>query len=227
MRLLLAEDEPDLLEALTAILEHSRYTVDAVDNGTDALSYAMTGQYDGLILDIMMPGMDGLAVLERLRAARINTPALFLTAKTQVDDRIRGLDAGADDYISKPFDMGELLARVRAMMRRKEEFTPNELKYGDLILSRTDYTIRTENNAPLSLSGREFQMLEMLMLTPGQVISPDRFMDSIWSDGEAESDIVWVYISNLRKKLHKAGSSVEIRSLRGLGYTLALSQTER
>ena len=227
MRLLLAEDEPDLLEALTAILEHSRYTVDAVDNGTDALSYAMTGQYDGLILDIMMPGMDGLAVLERLRAARINTPALFLTAKVQVDDRIRGLDAGADDYISKPFDMGELLARVRAMMRRREEFSPNELKYGDLILSRTDFTIRTENGEPLSLSGREFQMLEMLMLSPGQVISPDRFMDSIWSDGEAETDIVWVYISNLRKKLRKAGSSVEIRSQRGLGYTVAMPTAGR
>ncbi|MBR2122367.1 MAG: response regulator transcription factor [Lachnospiraceae bacterium] len=226
MRILLAEDEPDLLEALKAILEHSRYTVDAVDNGTDALSYAMTGQYDGLILDIMMPGMDGVAVLEKLRASRINTPALFLTAKTQVDDRIRGLDAGADDYISKPFDMGELLARVRAMMRRKEEFAPNELKYGDLILSRTDFSIRTENGTALTLSGREFQMLEMLMLDPGKVISPERFMDSIWSDSDVESDIVWVYISNLRKKLKSAGSFVEIRSLRGLGYTVACPSAE-
>ena len=220
MRLLLAEDEQALADALTAILEHSRYSVDTVDNGSDALSYAMTGQYDGLILDIMMPGLDGLSVLTRLRSAGIHTPALFLTARSGIDDRIKGLDAGADDYLPKPFDMGELLARVRAMMRRREDYAPNTLQLGDLALSRTDYTIRTADSAPVSLSGREFQMLEMLMLHPGQVISADRFMDSIWADGEAESDIVWVYISNLRKKLKETGASVAIRSQRGLGYSI-------
>lgn len=224
MRLLLAEDEQALADALTAILEHSHYSVDAVDNGTDALSYALTGQYDGLILDIMMPGLDGLTVLTRLRTAGIRTPALFLTAKSGIDDRIKGLDAGADDYLPKPFDMGELLARVRAMMRRREDYTPNTLQLGDLELSRTDYTIRSAGNAPVALSGREFQMLEMLMLHPGQVISADQFMDSIWADGEAESDIVWVYISNLRKKLKETGASVVIRSQRGLGYTIQESQ---
>ena len=148
-------------------------------------------------------------------------PALFLTAKSGVDDRILGLDTGADDYIAKPFDMGELLARIRAMTRRREEFRPSDLTCGNLTLRRSDYTLGTPGAIPVRLSGREFQMMEMLMLSPGQIISPDTFLDRIWADGEAESGVVWVYVSNLRKKLRALGADVEIRSSRGLGYSIS------
>ncbi len=220
MRLLVAEDESGLADALEAILTHAHYSVDVVGNGRDALEYARAGEYDGLILDIMMPGMSGLEVLRTLRAEGSGVPALFLTAKSGVDDRILGLDTGADDYIAKPFDMGELLARIRAMTRRREEFRPNDLTCGNLTLNRSDYTLRTPGKIPVRLSGREFQMMEMLMLSPGQVISPDTFLDRIWADGEAESGVVWVYISNLRKKLRSLGADAEIRSTRGIGYSI-------
>lgn len=223
MKLLLAEDETDLAKALGVILRHNGYTVDIVDNGIDALDYARVGSYDGLILDVMMPGMDGMEVLHRLRAEGINVPALFLTARSEVDDRIRGLDLGADDYLTKPFDMGELLARIRAMLRRKEDFTPNDLVFEDLCLSRTTYELRGPNGASVKLAGREFQMMEMLMQSPGRVISVDLFMNQIWSDSEVDPDVVWVYISNLRKKLKSLGTKAEIRSTRGLGYSIASS----
>ena len=220
MRLLVAEDETGLADALEAILTHAHYSVDVVNNGRDALEYARAGEYDGMILDIMMPGMSGLEVLRTLRAEGSGVPALFLTAKSGVDDRILGLDTGADDYIAKPFDMGELLARIRAMTRRREEFRPSDLTCGNLTLRRSDYTLGTPGAIPVRLSGREFQMMEMLMLSPGQIISPDTFLDRIWADGEAESGVVWVYVSNLRKKLRALGADVEIRSSRGLGYSI-------
>ncbi|MBO5504097.1 MAG: response regulator transcription factor [Lachnospiraceae bacterium] len=220
MRLLVAEDETGLADALEAILTHAHYSVDVVNNGRDALEYARAGEYDGMILDIMMPGMSGLEVLRTLRAEGSGVPALFLTAKSGVDDRILGLDTGADDYIAKPFDMGELLARIRAMIRRREEFRPSDLTCGNLTLRRSDYTLGTPGAIPVRLSGREFQMMEMLMLSPGQIISPDTFLDRIWADGEAESGVVWVYVSNLRKKLRALGADVEIRSSRGLGYSI-------
>ncbi len=221
MRLLVAEDETGLADALEAILTHAHYSVDVVNNGRDALEYARAGEYDGMILDIMMPGMSGLEVLRTLRAEGSGVPALFLTAKSGVDDRILGLDTGADDYIAKPFDMGELLARIRAMTRRREEFRPSDLTCGNLTLRRSDYTLDTPGAIPVRLSGREFQMMEMLMLSPGQIISPDTFLDRIWADGEAESGVVWVYVSNLRKKLRALGADVEIRSSRGLGYSIS------
>ena len=221
MRLLVAEDETGLADALEAILTHAHYSVDVVNNGRDALEYARAGEYDGMILDIMMPGMSGLEVLRTLRAEGSGVPALFLTAKSGVDDRILGLDTGADDYITKPFDMGELLARIRAMTRRREEFRPSDLTCGNLTLRRSDYTLGTPGAIPVRLSGREFQMMEMLMLSPGQIISPDTFLDRIWADGEAESGVVWVYVSNLRKKLRALGADVEIRSSRGLGYSIS------
>lgn len=221
MRLLVAEDETGLADALEAILTHAHYSVDVVNNGSDALEYARAGEYDGMILDIMMPGMSGLEVLRTLRAEGSGVPALFLTAKSGVDDRILGLDTGADDYIAKPFDMGELLARIRAMTRRREEFRPSDLTCGNLTLRRSDYTLGTPGAIPVRLSGREFQMMEMLMLSPGQIISPDTFLDRIWADGEAESGVVWVYVSNLRKKLRALGADVEIRSSRGLGYSIS------
>ena len=220
MRLLVAEDETGLADALEAILTHAHYSVDVVNNGRDALEYARAGEYDGMILDIMMPGMSGLEVLRTLRAEGSGVPALFLTAKSGVDDRILGLDTGADDYIAKPFDMGELLARIRAMTRRREEFRPSDLTCGNLTLRRSDYTLGTPGAIPVRLSGREFQMMEMLMLSPGQIISPDTFLDRIWADGEADSGVVWVYVSNLRKKLRALGADVEIRSSRGLGYSI-------
>ena len=221
MRLLVAEDETGLADALEAILTHAHYSVDVVNNGRDALEYARAGEYDGMILDIMMPGMSGLEVLRTLRAEGSGVPALFLTAKSGVDDRILGLDTGAVDYITKPFAIEELLARIRAMTRRREEFRPSDLTCGNLTLRRSDYTLGTPGAIPVRLSGREFQMMEMLMLSPGQIISPDTFLDRIWADGEAEPGVVWVYVSNLRKKLRALGADVEIRSSRGLGYSIS------
>ena len=220
MKLLLADDEKELSNALVAILKHSNYTVDAVYNGTDALDYALTGDYDGIILDIMMPGMDGMEVLKKIRDKGLSTPVLFLTAKTEVDDRIKGLDLGADDYLPKPFDMGELLARVRAMLRRKEDFAPSNLTCGNLTLNRAGYELTTPDHESLHLSGREFQMMEMLMTSPGRIISVESFMDRIWADGEADVNVVWVYISNLRKKLTSLNATCEIKASRGVGYSI-------
>ena len=220
MKLLLADDEKELVSALVAILKHSNYTVDAVYNGTDALDYALAGDYDGIILDIMMPGMDGMEVLKKIREKGLSTPVLFLTAKTEVDDRIKGLDLGADDYLPKPFDMGELLARVRAMLRRKEDFAPANLTCENLTLDRAGYDLCTEGHDKIHLSGREFQMMEMLMTSPGRIISVDTFMDRIWSDGEADVNVVWVYISNLRKKLSSLEATCEIKASRGVGYSI-------
>ena len=220
MRLLVADDETELVNALVAILKHSNYSVDAVYNGTDALDYALTGDYDGIILDIMMPGLDGTEVLKKLRDKGISTPVLFLTAKTEVDDRIKGLDLGADDYIPKPFDMGELLARVRAMLRRKSDFSQPNLCCGNLTLDRSGYDLSTPGHDKIRLSGKEFQMLEMLMTSPRRIISVDNFMDRIWSDGEADVNVVWVYISNLRKKLVSLEATCEIKASRGLGYSI-------
>jgi DNA-binding response OmpR family regulator len=220
MRLLLADDEKELANALVAILKHSNYTVDAVYNGTDALDYALAGNYDGIILDVMMPGMDGMEVLKKIREKGLSTPVLFLTAKTEVDDRIKGLDLGADDYLPKPFDMGELLARVRAMLRRKEDFAPTDLTCGNLTLDRAGYELVTPGHDKVHLSGREFQMMEMLMTSPGRVISVDTFMDRIWADGDADVNVVWVYISNLRKKLTALEATCEIKASRGVGYSI-------
>lgn len=218
MRLLLAEDEEELSRALTAILKHANYTVDAVYNGKDALDYALLESYDGIILDIMMPGMEGTEVLKRLREKGNTTPVLFLTAKSATEDKITGLDLGADDYLTKPFETGELLARVRAMTRRRAEYTPADLKCGDLTLNRSTYSIAAGKHAPVHLSGKEFQMMEMLMEQPGRVISADLFMEHIWADADADDSVIWVNISNLRKKLAQAGSKTEIRAKRGIGY---------
>lgn len=220
MKLLLADDEIELSNALCAILRHSGYTVDAVYNGIDAYDYAKVGSYDGLVLDIMMPGKDGMEVMRQLREDGIYTPALFLTARAEVEDRIRGLDLGADDYLTKPFDTGELLARIRAMIRRKKDFTPNILRCGNVCLDRATYALYTDGGLEAALAGKEFQMLEMLMESPGRVISTDTFMDRIWADADADTNVVWVYISNLRKKLKSIHANIEIRSTRGLGYSV-------
>ncbi len=226
MRLLVAEDEKDMSNALCAVLKHNNYSVDTVENGCDALDWALAGNYDAIILDIMMPGMNGLEVLRRLRAKGIGTPVLMLTAKSEIDDRITGLDAGADDYLPKPFSMGELLARVRAMSRRNGSFTPNLLEYADISLDRSSYELICKNER-VRLGNKEFQMMEMLMSNPARLISTEHFMEHIWGyDANAEINVVWVYISYLRKKLSLLGSSTEIRAARGVGYMLACKDRE-
>lgn len=221
MRLLLAEDEREMSNALTAILKHNNYTVDPVYDGQDALDYLESELYDAAILDIMMPKMDGLTVLRKVREKGITIPILLLTAKSEIDDRVAGLDGGADDYMTKPFDMKELLARVRAMTRRAgDTMTDNTLKFTDLELDRATFLLTCGGNSE-RLAGREFQMVEMLMSNPGQIISTDHFMEKIWgNDSDAELNVVWVYISNIRKKLTKIGSRVNIKAKRGVGYYL-------
>ncbi len=220
MRLLLAEDEKELSKALCAILKHNNYSVDAVFNGQDALDYGLCENYDGIILDIMMPKMNGLDVLKELRSKGISTPVLMLTAKAEVDDRILGLDLGADDYLTKPFSMGELLARLRAITRRKSEFSPNLLTSGNLSLNRETFELSVGDNS-LRLGNKEFQMMEMLMSNPGRLISTEQFMERIWGyETDAEINVVWVYISYLRKKLSNLSANLEIKAVRGVGYTL-------
>ena len=223
MRLLLAEDERELSRALVTILEHSSYTVDAVYNGADALDYLRSGLYDGAILDIMMPKMDGLTVLRTAREEGISLPVLLLTAKGEVDDRVAGLDSGADDYLPKPFSTKELLARLRAMLRRTPGNAPadNRLTFGNLSLDLSVCELSTDEGS-IRLANKEFQMMELLLRNPGRVISADRFMEKIWeSESDSEINVVWVYVSNLRKKLASLGSDAEIRTARGLGYYLA------
>ena len=220
MRLLLAEDEHELSNALCAILRHNNYSVDAVYDGADAYAYGRTGDYDGIILDVMMPKMNGIDVLVKLREEGITSPVLILTAKSETDDKINGLDAGADDYLTKPFSMGELLARIRAMTRRKADFAPNLLTMGSITLSRETFDL-TGPQGTVRLSSKEFQMLEMMMMNKKQLISTERFMEKIWGfDSEAEINVVWVYISYLRKKLTQIGADIEIKATRGVGYSL-------
>lgn len=220
MRILLAEDEKELSNALVAILKHNNYSIDAVYNGADALGYGLSKNYDMIILDIMMPKMSGLEVLENLRKEGIHTPILMLTAKVEIEDRILGLDTGADDYLNKPFAMGELLARIRAMTRRKTEFSPNLFKVGNISLNKENYELSNEKSS-LRLGNKEFQMLEMLMNNPKCLISTEQFMERIWGyDAEAEINVVWVYISYLRKKLESLNANVKIKAERGDSYIL-------
>jgi len=220
MRLLLAEDEKELSKALCAVLKHNNYSVDAVYNGQDALDYGLCENYDGIILDLMMPKMNGLDVLRKLRENGVATPVIILTAKSELEDKITGLDAGADDYLTKPFAMGELLARLRALTRRKSEFSPNLLALGNLSLNRETYELSVGKEA-LRLGNKEFQMMEMLLSNAGRLISTEQFMEHIWGyETEAEINVVWVYISYLRKKLATLGASIEIKAVRGVGYTL-------
>lgn len=220
MRLLVAEDDPRLLRTLIHIFESNRYSVDGVDNGNDAYDYASTGEYDGYVFDIMMPGEDGLCVLRRLRREGNRVPALFLTARTEVSQRVEGLDAGADDYLAKPFSTQELLARVRAMLRRKDNFTPDLLTFGGTSLNRSTYELICDGKA-VPLSGREFSILELLMCHPGKVIPTERFIENIWGyETSVDTSVVWVHISNIRKKLDSLGSPLKIRFVRGAGYIL-------
>lgn len=220
MRLLIAEDDPRLLKTLVHIFESNQFVVDRVSNGEDALAYAQSEEYDGLVLDIMMPGLDGIQVLQRLRKMNITTPTLFLTARTEVEQRVEGLDAGADDYLPKPFATSELLARVRAMLRRKDSFVPDLLTFNDIVLNRSTYQV-SYNEQLQALSGKEFQIIEMLMQRPGMAIPTEQFMTHIWGwNTNVDTSVVWVHISNLRKKLSVIGAPAEIRFVRNAGYIL-------
>lgn len=222
MKLLLAEDERELSGAVVRVLKHNNYTVDAVYDGVEALEYLTYGEYDGVILDIMMPKADGLTVLRTIRAQGNNVPVILLTAKSEVDDRVEGLDAGADDYLSKPFAMKELLARIRAMTRRKNDVI-STYTVGNLTLNPKQFTISADKGE-IRLSGKEFQMMEMLVKNGNVLISTEKFMESVWGyDSEAEINGVWVYISSLRKKLQSIGANVNIKAVRGLGYRLEKS----
>ena len=222
MKLLYAEDERSLSEAVTDVLEYHKYSVDAVFDGQEALDYAENARYDGIILDVMMPKLSGLQVLERLRARGCRTPILLLTAKGELEDRIQGLDSGADDYLTKPFAMGELLARVRAMLRRREEFTPDVLSLGNLRLDRASYALCVGEQRAV-LPKLEFQMMELFLLNKGVYLSTEDILVKVWGyDTDAEIGVVWVYISYLRKKLAALGADVAIRAKRNIGYTLEL-----
>ena len=213
MRLLLAEDEQALSRALQAILEHAGYEVDAVCDGVDALDRLAGADYDGAVLDIMMPGMDGIEVLRRLRARGDRLPVLLLTAKAEVDDKVLGLDSGANDYLTKPFAVRELLARVRAMTRTGAEPADARLRLGNITLDRTTYALSSPTGS-FRLASREFRMLEMLLCSPGRPITAARFVERIWgADSGAEADVVWVYISSLRTKLAALPADVCIHAV--------------
>lgn len=220
MRLLLAEDEKALSKALATILERNHYSVDAAFDGQEALDYLETGNYDGVILDIMMPKVDGITVLREIRKKGSLIPVLLLTAKSEVDDKVLGLDAGANDYLTKPFNSRELLARIRAMTRTQTAQANSQLKIGNVTLDRATYELSTPSGS-YRLANKEFQMMEMLMSNPKNLISSERFMEKIWGyDSEAEINVVWVYISYLRKKLAVLHANIQIKALRNAGYTL-------
>lgn len=224
MKLLVAEDDPELLKSLVHILENGKFMVDGVDNGEDALQYAATGEYDGLVLDIMMPGKDGLEVLQELRRKGIKTPTLFLTARTEISQRVEGLDAGADDYLPKPFSTAELLTRIRAMLRRKDTYLPDLLSLKGGTLNRSTYQLTWEGKSQ-SLSGKEFQILEMMMQAPGTILPTERFITHLWGwDATVDTSVVWVHISNLRKKITALGAPLEIRFVRNAGYMLEVGE---
>lgn len=223
MKLLYAEDEISMSEAVVDILKYHNYIVDAVYNGVDAYDYAVAEHYDGIILDIMMPGLSGIEVLERLRKSGDKTPVLLLTAKAEIEDRVEGLDAGADDYLPKPFSMKELLARVRAMLRRRENFTPDILTVGNISLNMQSYEL-SGNGQSFVLTKIEYQMMELFMLNKGIYFSTEDLLMKVWGyDTDAEIGVVWVYISYLRKRLIALNANVEIKAKRNIGYTLEVT----
>lgn len=221
MRLLLAEDEKSLSRALTRILENSKYSVDPVYDGEEALDYLEAGHYDAVVLDLMMPKVDGLTVLRTMRARGDRTPVLILTAKSEIDDKVEGLDLGANDYLTKPFDVKELMARIRAITRTQTVSSDSTLRYGDLALDRTTYELSCGASS-IRLANREFQLLELLMSNPGKVVGTELIFEKIWGlDSDAEISIIWVYISYLRKKFKSLQSRVQIRAMRNVGYSLS------
>lgn len=220
MKILVIDDERALTEALSAILNQNKYSVDCAFDGEEGLDYALTGQYDLIILDVMMPKMDGFAFLKALRQRKMDVPVIILSAKSQTEDKISGLNLGADDYLPKPFSTEELLARIKALLRRKEKFTGDVLSYNDVSLDRDTFEI-CKNDKRIALGKKEFQILEMLLLSPNKVINKNTFIEKIWGyESEAEYNNIEVYVSFIRRKLSSIHSSTEIKSIRGVGYTL-------
>lgn len=220
MRLLLAEDEKSLSRAVKAILEKNNFSVDAVYDGAEAVEYLEAGNYDGVIMDVMMPRMDGITALKKIRAAGKMVPVLILTAKSEIDDKVEGLDSGANDYLTKPFDSKELLARIRVMTRNTSVQKDSMLRTGNITLDRASYELSSPTGS-YKLANKEFQMMELMMANPKQLISTERFMEKIWGyDSEAEINVVWVYISYLRKKLDALGADIQIKATRNAGYSL-------
>lgn len=220
MRLLLAEDEKSLSKAIITILQKNNYSADAVYDGEEALDYLSSGNYDGVILDIMMPKLDGISVLKKLREQGNTIPVLMLTAKSEVDDKVLGLDSGANDYLTKPFNTKELLARIRAMTRNQNEQMDSKMKFGNIVLDRSTFELSSPSGN-FRLANKEFQMMEMLMINPRCLISAERFLEKVWGyDSEVEINVVWVYISYLRKKLTALHADIQIKVQRNAGYSL-------
>lgn len=226
MRLLLAEDEVSLSKAIAAILKKNNYTVDTAFDGIEALEYLETNEYDGVILDVMMPQLDGISVLQKLRKVGNHVPVMLLTAKAEVDDKVLGLDSGANDYLTKPFAAKELLARIRAMTRKNTGApqTDAKLHLGNVTLDCATFVLSSPFGS-FTLANKEFQMIELLMRNPKQILSAEQFLDRIWGfDANAESNVVWTYISYLRKKLTALKADIEIKARRGAGYSLELQE---
>lgn len=220
MRLLLAEDEGSLARAIVTILKKNHYEAESVDNGIDALDYLATGSYDGAILDIMMPGMDGIAVLQEARRRGLKLPILMLTAKGEVGDKVLGLDSGANDYLTKPFAAQELLARIRAMTRSHEHQTTARLSMGNITLDQTSFELSSPFGS-FKLASKEYQMMELLLSNPKTLISAERFLEKVWGyEKDVAVNVVWVYISYLRKKLTSLRANIQIKATRNAGYSL-------
>lgn len=224
MRILIAEDEVGIAKALKLILEKNRFSVDMVHNGTDALDYLLSVSYDAVVLDIMMPGLDGLEVLSRAREAGVSAPVLFLSAKAEVEDRVAGLDTGADDYLPKPFATSEFISRVKALTRRSGSYVPELIRLGNTTLDLSGYTLSTGDRS-VRLNNKEFQLMELFMRNRGRVFSTENLMDKVWGlDSDAEIDVVWTYIGFLRKKLKQLCADIEIKTIRGAGYALEVTE---
>ncbi|MCD7845991.1 MAG: response regulator transcription factor [Oscillospiraceae bacterium] len=220
MKLLLVEDERALSRAVTVILKKNNYTVDTAYDGVEALEYLEAGGYDGVVMDIMMPKMDGIAVLTRMRERGDRTPVLLLTAKAEIDDKVQGLDKGANDYLTKPFAVKELLARIRAMTRTQTAQANSKLQVGNIALDSATFELSSPTGS-FRLANKEFQVMELLMRSPTTLISTERFMEQVWGyDSEAEVNVVWVYISYLRKKLAALHADIQIKATRNAGYCL-------
>ena len=220
MKLLFAEDDLDLSAAVRTLLERSGYMVDAVHDGAEALDYAEAEKYDGIIMDWMMPETDGVEALREMRRRGINTPCLLLTARDALEDKVTGLDAGADDYLPKPFNGRELLARVRAMLRRRETWAPDVVSWEDLQLDKNSCELKCGSRS-VRLTGKMYQLMELFMENPKHLFSVQQLMDKVWGwESEAEINVVWVNISQLRKKLAELETETEIRVHRGTGYSL-------
>lgn len=220
MRLLLAEDEQSLAKALKVILEHSGYAVDAVSDGEAVLEYLKTGNYDGVILDLMMPKMDGLTALRKMRECADDTPVLILTARSEIDDKVEGLDSGANDYLTKPFASKELLARIRAMTRNQTVAVTSVLQFGNIALNQATKKLSSPSGE-FPLANKEFQVMELLMSNPKNVIATERILEKIWGyESGAEPNVVWAYISYLRKKLTALEADIQIKATRNTGYSL-------